>query len=156
MYTCYVCYIALLFPQNRKTDSKNLFVKRFCYLGILIFKTEKNVVFFWMSVASWCSTCFCVVLSVFFVYGRFCHGVLKLDMSIYCLQHSFFRHLFNLYLEILLYFNNTVLHIASIRLKRLYMMFHLPAVCNGECGSKHPHSAIYDEATSTFEITGDK
>lgn len=28
------------------------------------------------------------------------------------------------------------------------------AICNGECGSKHPHSAIYDEATTTFTITG--
>ncbi|CAC5419551.1 unnamed protein product [Mytilus coruscus] len=27
------------------------------------------------------------------------------------------------------------------------------AICNGECGSKHPHSQIYDEATTTFEIT---
>ena len=28
------------------------------------------------------------------------------------------------------------------------------AVCNGECGSKHPHSQIYDEAQTTFTITG--
>jgi len=27
------------------------------------------------------------------------------------------------------------------------------AICNGECGSKHPHSAIYDESTATFTIT---
>jgi len=26
-------------------------------------------------------------------------------------------------------------------------------VCNGECGSKHPHSSIYDTATGTFTIT---
>ncbi|WAR19856.1 CTuncharacterized [Mya arenaria] len=27
------------------------------------------------------------------------------------------------------------------------------AICNGECGSKHPHSAIYDETSATFTIT---
>lgn len=26
-------------------------------------------------------------------------------------------------------------------------------VCNGECGSKHPHSATYDSARGSFEIT---
>jgi len=26
-------------------------------------------------------------------------------------------------------------------------------ICNGECGSKHPHSAIYDTARGTFQIT---
>ncbi|KAL5009221.1 hypothetical protein ScPMuIL_014802 [Solemya velum] len=26
-------------------------------------------------------------------------------------------------------------------------------ICNGECGSKHPHSQIYDTANTTFEIT---
>jgi hypothetical protein len=26
-------------------------------------------------------------------------------------------------------------------------------VCNGECGSKHPHSAIYDTAKGSFEVT---
>lgn len=28
------------------------------------------------------------------------------------------------------------------------------AICNGECGSKHPHSQIYDEAETFFTITG--
>ena len=28
------------------------------------------------------------------------------------------------------------------------------AVCYGECDSKHPHSAIYDEAHLSFEVTG--
>ncbi|XP_060081667.1 countin-3-like [Ylistrum balloti] len=28
------------------------------------------------------------------------------------------------------------------------------AICNGECGSKHPHSAIYDEGMTNFTITG--
>ena len=28
------------------------------------------------------------------------------------------------------------------------------AVCYGECGSKHPHSRIYDEVQLFFEITG--
>ncbi|KAL4237229.1 hypothetical protein ACF0H5_001948 [Mactra antiquata] len=27
------------------------------------------------------------------------------------------------------------------------------AICNGECGSKHPHSQIYDESSATFTIT---
>jgi hypothetical protein len=26
------------------------------------------------------------------------------------------------------------------------------AVCNGECGSKHPHSAIYDQARTNFTL----
>jgi hypothetical protein len=26
-------------------------------------------------------------------------------------------------------------------------------ICNGECGSKHPHSAIYDTAKGTFQLT---
>jgi hypothetical protein len=26
-------------------------------------------------------------------------------------------------------------------------------ICNGECGSKHPHSAIYDTAKGSFQIT---
>merc|ERR1711894_195025 len=28
------------------------------------------------------------------------------------------------------------------------------AICNGECGSQHPHSQIYDEASASFNITG--
>jgi hypothetical protein len=28
------------------------------------------------------------------------------------------------------------------------------AICNGECGSKHPHSQIYDSATAVFNIVG--
>ncbi|XP_069116842.1 countin-3-like [Argopecten irradians] len=27
------------------------------------------------------------------------------------------------------------------------------AICNGECGSKHPHSAVYDEGMTNFTIT---
>jgi len=26
-------------------------------------------------------------------------------------------------------------------------------ICNGECGSKHPHSALYDKTNGTFEVT---
>jgi hypothetical protein len=29
-------------------------------------------------------------------------------------------------------------------------------VCNGECGSQHPHSSIYDIAKGSFEITKKK
>ncbi|XP_041354572.1 countin-3-like [Gigantopelta aegis] len=32
----------------------------------------------------------------------------------------------------------------------------IASVCNGECGSKHPHSAIYDTRSVKFTITGDK
>ena len=28
------------------------------------------------------------------------------------------------------------------------------AICNGECGSKHPHSKVYDTASTKFTITG--
>ncbi|XP_035680752.1 countin-1-like isoform X1 [Branchiostoma floridae] len=28
------------------------------------------------------------------------------------------------------------------------------AICNGECGSKHPHSQIYDQGMTNFTITG--
>ncbi|XP_066281985.1 countin-3-like [Branchiostoma lanceolatum] len=28
------------------------------------------------------------------------------------------------------------------------------AICNGECGSKHPHSKIYDQGMTNFTITG--
>ena len=26
------------------------------------------------------------------------------------------------------------------------------AICNGQCGSKHPHSQIYDESSATFTV----
>jgi len=26
-------------------------------------------------------------------------------------------------------------------------------ICNGECGSKHPHSAIYDKRAGSFQVT---
>jgi hypothetical protein len=29
----------------------------------------------------------------------------------------------------------------------------LISICNGECGSKHPHSAVYDSALANFTIT---
>jgi len=35
-----------------------------------------------------------------------------------------------------------------------YHCCDLLVICEGECGSKHPHSSIYDEANLTFEITG--
>ena len=49
-----------------------------------------------MSVASWCCTCFCVVLCVSFCTGYFVMVPLNLTY-LHCLQHSFFEHLFNLY-----------------------------------------------------------
>ena len=41
---------------------------------------------FWISVSSWCSRVLCCSVCV---YGPFCHGALKLDMSTneHCLQH---------------------------------------------------------------------
>jgi len=49
-----------------------------------------------MYVASWCSTCFCLVLCVFMWTGHFVLVPLNLT-CLHCLQHSFFEHLFNLY-----------------------------------------------------------
>jgi len=46
-----------------------------------------------MSVASWYSTCFCVVLCVCFCIGHFV--VVPLNLTcLHCLQHSFFEHQF--------------------------------------------------------------
>jgi len=50
-----------------------------------------------MSVESSCSTCFCVVLCVGFCKGHFLMVPLNVT-HLHCLQHSFFKHLFNLYL----------------------------------------------------------
>jgi len=59
-------------------------------------KTQKYRFFFLMYVASWCCTCFCVVLWVSFCTGNFV--MVPLNMTyLHCLQHSFFEHPFNLY-----------------------------------------------------------
>ena len=52
--------------------------------------------FSWMSVASWCSACFCAVLCVCFCTGRFVMVPFNLT-CLHCLQHIFFEHHFNLY-----------------------------------------------------------
>jgi len=50
-----------------------------------------------MSVATWCSACFCAVLCVcFFCTSHFAMVPLNLT-CLHCLQHSFFELLFNLY-----------------------------------------------------------
>jgi len=49
-----------------------------------------------MSVASWCCTCFCVVLCVSFCTGHFVMVPLN-STYLHCLQHPLFEHLFNLY-----------------------------------------------------------
>ena len=36
----------------------------------------------------------------------------------------------------------------------LLMFFCAAAICNGECGSKHPHSQIYDTGSADFTVTG--
>ena len=59
-------------------------------------KTQTYNFYIEMLVASWCCTCFCVVLCVSFCTGHFV--VVPLNLTyIHCLQHSFFEHLFNLY-----------------------------------------------------------
>ena len=35
----------------------------------------------------------------------------------------------------------------------LFCFFIIVEVCNGQCGSQHPHSKIYDKATATFNVT---
>jgi len=51
-----------------------------------------------MSVASWCCKSFCVVPCVSFCTGHFV--MVPLNMTyLHCLQHSFFEHLFNLYIH---------------------------------------------------------
>ena len=55
-----------------------------------------------MSVASWCSTCFCVVLCVGFWTGNFVMVPLNLPY-LHCLQHSLFEHLLNLYFLFFIY-----------------------------------------------------
>jgi len=52
-----------------------------------------------MYVASWCSTCFCVVLCVGFCTGHIVMVLLNLTY-LHCLQHSFFEFFFNLYILI--------------------------------------------------------
>ena len=51
-----------------------------------------------MSIASWCSTCFCVIMCVGFCTGHFVMVPLNLTY-LHCLQHSAFEHLFNLYYQ---------------------------------------------------------
>jgi len=53
-----------------------------------------------MSVASWCSTCFCVVLYVCLCTGYFVMVSLNLT-CLHCLQHSFFEHLFNFVIQLI-------------------------------------------------------
>ena len=69
--------------------------KGFLYV-IFIKEKHKNSCFFLMSVASWCATCFCVVLCAGFCTGQFVMVPLNLTY-LHCLQYSFFEHLFNLY-----------------------------------------------------------
>jgi len=52
-----------------------------------------------MSVASWCSMCFCVVLCVGFCTGYFVMVALNMT-HVHYLQHSFFEHRFNLYYDL--------------------------------------------------------
>ena len=44
-------------------------------------KHKNSFIFLLISVASWCSMCFCLVLCVCFLFRSFCHGALKLDIS---------------------------------------------------------------------------
>jgi len=53
-----------------------------------------------MSVASWCCTCFCVVLCVSFLYGPFCHGAFKLDIIIYIVYNIFYFNISSIYIPV--------------------------------------------------------
>jgi len=67
-------------------------------------KNPKNtkIYVFKMSVASWCCKSFCVVPCVSFCTGHFV--MMPLNMTyLHCLQHSLFKHLFNLYCNQFIY-----------------------------------------------------
>jgi len=72
--------VAVFLMQNRDL----LYISS--YLNI---NTKRKIVFFWMSFASWCSMCLCVVLCVCLCTGHFVLIPLKLT-CLHCLQHSFF------------------------------------------------------------------
>jgi len=78
-------------------------------LGCCCPKNSTQIVFYWTTVASWCSVCFCVVLCVCF----FCTGhCVMVPLNLTCLhylQHSFFEHLYNLYKSSIIYGN--IMHI---------------------------------------------
>jgi len=54
---------------------------------------------FWMSVACCCSACFVLFYVYVFVRANFVMVPLNLT-CLHCLQHYFFQHLFNLFLEV--------------------------------------------------------
>ena len=63
-----------------------------------------------MSVASWCCKRFCVVPCVSFCTGHFV--MVPLNMT-YCLQHSLFEHLFNLYYILKIKYANSVFEVLT-------------------------------------------
>ena len=64
-----------------------------------------------MSVASWCCTCFCVVLCVIFCTGHFVMMPLNLTY-LHCLLQSLFEHLFNLYCKTSVKGYNTIVNLT--------------------------------------------
>ena len=69
-------------------------------------KTHKTSLF-WISVTSCCSACF-VLFYVFVLYGLFCHGAFKLDLST-LFTTFFFERLFNLYWHRCCFFESHIL-----------------------------------------------
>ena len=73
------------------------------------------------------------------------------------LRYAVLRYAVLSFTDLLLLFSLTSVLFFSftqgkMTIKRFFLL--LSAICNGECGSKHPHSQIYDEAEATFTITG--
>jgi len=92
-----LCAMISLFTRAQAAVIRNPSGKMFLSRGhtyTFYYNSFKSVLL--MSVASWCSTCFCVVLCVDFCTGHFVMVPLNLTY-LHCLQHSFFAHLFNLY-----------------------------------------------------------
>ena len=85
----HLLYIVLEKPGKTYLSFHNVFM-------FMIYTKNTNNYFFWISVASWCSVCFCAVLCVCFCTGHFDCVPLNL-ICLYCLQHSFFEHHFNVY-----------------------------------------------------------
>jgi len=68
--------------------------------------------------------CFCVVLCVCFCTGHFVMVPLHLT-CLHCLQHSFFKYLFNLYYK----YNRVILYTSFIYLKYTHLKHNALTIC---------------------------